>query len=213
MSIQFFTSLLAFAALVFFIAAFALRWGQVQRIPFPADRSRQKDSAMHGVLYAFTIGMAPWTKESARRHMVAYMRGVGFHIGVFVGLAGLVISPFLASLPSIIATLIAVVTGFGTLMGIGGGILRLAEHNLRSISTPDDHAAVWLVTLFLAMMTWAFVVPSYMPVMYVVAAVMLVYAPLGKIKHCIFFYFGRLLFGYHIGRRGIVRGLEASHGN
>lgn len=212
MNIETVTGVLALVALVFSVAMFGSRWAQMQRLPFAKDRSVPKDSASHGILYAFTLGMAPWAKESTRRHMIAYLRGIAFHAGIFAGLGVLLASPFFGSIPTIVLTLFAVVTGFGALMGVAGGLMRIAEHNLKAISTPDDHAAVWLVSLFLAAMTLALLSPAFLPAMYVVAAAMLVYAPLGKIKHCIYFYFGRLFYGLHIGRRGIVRGLEASHG-
>jgi hypothetical protein len=206
------TGVLALLALVFSIVMFGSRWTQMQRLPFTQDRSVPKDAAAHGILYAFTLGMMPWAKESTRLHRIAYLRGIAFHVGIFAGLAALLVSPWWGIVPSIVLGLFALVTGLGALMGIAGGMMRLAEHHLRAISTPDDHGAVWLVSLFLVATTLALFSPAFLPAMYLVAAVMLVYAPLGKIKHCIYFYFGRLFYGLHIGRRGIVRGLEASHG-
>ncbi len=212
MTLEIMTGGLALAALVFSIVVFGSRWSQMQHLPFPADKSRPKDSATRGILYAFSLGMMPWAKESTRLHMIAYLRGIAFHVGIFAGLAALLASPWFGSLPQIRVVLFALVTGVGALMGVAGGLMRVVEHNLKAISTPDDHAAVWLMTLFLAAVTLALLSPAFLPFMYVVSAVMLVYAPLGKIKHCIYFYFGRLFYGLHIGRRGIVRGLEASHG-
>jgi hypothetical protein len=212
MSIYMFTGVLALAALVFSLGAFGRRWTEIRRLPFPKDRSIPKDSALHGILYAFTLGMAPWAKESTRRHWVAYLRGIAFHVGIFAGLAALLASPWFTLIDPIIRTLFAIVTGFGAVLGAAGGIMRLVENNLKAISTPDDHLSVWLVSLFLAMMTAALMATGFVPAMWVVAAAMLVYAPLGKIRHCIYFYFGRLFYGLHIGRRGVVRGLEAGHG-
>ncbi len=212
MNIQLFSGTLALAALLFSVGAFATRWIQTQRLQFARDLSVPKDSVAHGILYAFTLGMAPWSKESTRLHMVAYLRGIAFHIGIFVGLAALLASPWFDAIPAVIRLMFALVTGLGAVMGVAGGIMRVAEHNLKAISTRDDHAAVWLVSLFLAAMTLALVSSAFLPAMYVVAAVMLVYAPISKIRHCIYFYFGRLFYGIHVGRRGIVRGLEAAHG-
>ncbi|MGB8646157.1 MAG: hypothetical protein WCF84_13035 [Anaerolineae bacterium] len=206
------TGVLALAALVFAVAAFGQRWMQMQRLPRPKDLSQPKGIANQGILYAFTLGMAPWAKESTRLHWVAYLRGIGFHVGVFAGLAALLVSPWLGLLDPMIRTLFAVIVGLGAILGFAGAVMRLTEHNLRAISTPDDHAAVWLVSLFLAVMTLALIQLDFVPLMWLTAAVMLVYAPLGKIRHCIFFYFGRLFYGLHIGRRGIVKGLEAAHG-
>ncbi len=221
MTIQLLTGVLALAALVFSAGVFASRWTTMQKLPFGKDLSRPKDTPTRGVLYAFTLGMAPWSKESTRLHMIAYLRGIAFHMGIFAGLAALLASPWFDAVPPILRILFAIVTAFGAAMGAAGGLMRLVEHNLKAISTPDDHAAVWLVTLFLVVMTAALLSTAYVPIMWLVAAAMLVYAPLGKIKHCIYFYFGRLFYGFHVGRRGVVRGLmahaiplrgEAAHG-
>ena len=221
MSTDTLTGVLALAALVFSVSVFASRWAQMQRLPFGKDLSTPKDSPTMGVVYALTLGMAPWAKESTRIHLIAYLRGIAFHIGIFAGLGALLVSPWFNSIPEIIRAPFAALTAFGALMGVAGGVMRLTEHNLKAISTPDDHAAVWLVTLFLATVPPALFSATFLPLMWIVGAAMLVYAPLGKIKHCIYFYFGRLFFGIHIGRRGVVRGLiahalplrgEASHG-
>ena len=209
MTIEILTGVLALAALVFSVSVFASRWAAMQRLPFAKDRSLPKDSPLGGVLYAFTLGMAPWTKESARIHIIAFLRGVAFHIGIFAGLAALLASPWFDMIPSLICLLFAIITGLGAVMGVAGGVMRIVEHNLKAISAPDDHASVWLVTLFLAAMTAALVSTAFVPAMWVVAAVMLVYAPLGKIRHCIYFYFGRLFYGLYVGRRGVLRGLMA----
>jgi hypothetical protein len=206
------TGVLACAALVFSVSVFALRWTSVRRLPFPKDYSIPKDSALHGILYAFTLGMMPWAKESTRRHWVAYLRGIAFHVGIFAGLAALLASPWFDLIPLPIRALFGLGTACGAVMGVAGGIMRLVEHDLKAISTRDDHAAVWLVSLFLAAMSIALIWTAFAPAMWIIAAAMLIYAPLGKIRHCIYFYFGRLFYGIHIGRRGIVRGLEASHG-
>ncbi|MBI3913398.1 MAG: hypothetical protein HY327_04330 [Chloroflexi bacterium] len=207
MNIQFITSIIALVALIFSIVVFASRWQAMQRLPFGKDRSIPKDSAWKGIMYAFTLGMMPWAKESTRIHMLAYLRGIGFHIGIFAGLAALIASPWFENIPFAIRALFAVLTGSGALMGAAGGVMRVAEKNLRGISTRDDHAAVWLVSLWLGAMAFALIAPAFLPAMYVVSAAMLVYAPLGKIRHCIYFYFARLFYGLHIGRRGVASGL------
>lgn len=208
MALQFVTATIAFAALVVSVGIFAARWGAMTKLPFlKNDRSEPKDSALKGILYAFTLGMAPWAKESTRIHAVAYTRGIVFHVGIFAGLAALIASPWLDAIPFVIRTLFAVFVGLGAIMGIAGGVMRVAEHNLRGISTRDDHAAVWLVSLWLAVTTLALIFSALTPAMYIVSASMLLYAPVSKIRHCIYFYFARLFYGLHIGRRGVVSGL------
>lgn len=222
MTLQSLTTLIAFGALILSLAIFASRWQAMTKLPFlKNDRSDPKDSAVKGILYAFTLGMAPWAKESTRIHAIAYTRGIVFHIGIFAGLAALIASPWFDAIPFAVRALFAILVGFSAIMGAAGGVMRIAEHNLRGISTPDDHAAVWLVSLWLGVMAIALVFVPLIPAMYIVSAVMLLYAPISKIRHCIYFYFARLFYGLHIGRRGVVSGLiehsipfraEMSHG-
>jgi hypothetical protein len=208
MSIYQLSAFVAFASLIFSIVIFALRWQAMTKLPFlKNDRSAPKDSALKGIVYAFTLGMAPWAKESTRIHRLAYMRGIAFHVGIFAGLAALIASPWFDAIPFVIRALFAAITGAGALMGAAGGVMRIAEENLRGISTRDDHAAVWLVSFWLAVTAIALIYNALAPVMFIVSAVMLVYAPVSKIRHCIYFYYARLFYGLHIGRRGVVSGL------
>ena len=39
---------------------------------------------------------------------------------------------------------------------------------------------------------------------YLVSAAMLIYLPLGKIRHCLYFFFSRTFFGKFFGRRGVL---------
>jgi nitrate reductase gamma subunit len=203
-TLTFLSQLLALFGLGFAVIALGFRWRGTQQRPLPSDRSPAKGSPRSGLLYAFTLGMAPWAKESTRRHMLSYLRGVAFHVGIFAGLAALVLSPWWVRLPEIVRGLLAVVTGCGAVFGALGEIARWAERNLRLLSTPDDHFAVILVSLFLAMTSLALLNPSWLVGMYLSAAVMLVYVPLGKIRHCIYFFFSRRFFGLFIGRRAVI---------
>ncbi|MCJ7708413.1 MAG: hypothetical protein MUO38_12445, partial [Anaerolineales bacterium] len=60
----FLTQLLALSGLGFAAIALALRWRGTQQRPFPRDLSPVKGSPWTGIVYAFTLGMAPWAKES-----------------------------------------------------------------------------------------------------------------------------------------------------
>lgn len=198
------TQILALVSLLFAIGAFALRWRATQQRPFAPDRAPAKGSPQRGVLYAFTLGMAPWAKESTRRHMLAYLRGIGFHIGIFAGLAALIASPWWTAFPMPLRWLFAAITALGALFGLIGEIMRRVEHHLRLISTADDHFSVLLVTLFLVATSAALLSSTWQPAMYLTSAAMLIYAPLGKIRHCIYFFFSRRFFGLFVGRRAVI---------
>jgi len=204
MSLELFSQILAGLALVFTILAFGRRLRSFNALTRPVDRSSPRGSPQVGVLYAFTLGMAPWAKESTRRHWMAYTRGVAFHLAIFLGLALFLASPWLGLFPGQWRAGLALATGLGTLFGLAGFAARFAERNLRALSTPDDYFAVLLVSLFLAAATAALLNLTLLPVFYFVSALILVYMPLGKIRHCIYYAYSRLFFGKFVGRRAVL---------
>jgi hypothetical protein len=68
---------------------------------------------------------------------------------------------------------------------------------------PDDHFAVWLTTCFIAVTALALVSERFMIPMYVVSGLTFIYVPLGKIRHCLYFFFSRIFFGKFFGRRAV----------
>ena len=196
--------LLSGLAFAFSIAAFAWRLRSFSMLNRPPDQAPARGRVGSGIVYAYTLGMAPWSKESTRRHWVSYMRGVAFHMGIFLGLAILLTSPWLGGLPALWSSLLGVGAGIGAIFGLMGYVARYFERNLKSLSTPDDYASVLLVSVFLASASlWLFYPPAF-PVFYLSAAVMLVYAPFSKIRHCIYFAYSRLFYGKVIGSRAIL---------
>jgi hypothetical protein len=195
--------LIALAALLAGLYGIYLRYAEIKRRVLPADKSLLKGNPQHGITYAFTIGMMPWAKESTRIHMIAYLRGIGFHIGIFAALGMLIISPFWGFLPSTLRILIACILFMGALLGAAGGVMRIAERNLRGLSLPDDHFAVWLTTIFIAVTAFGILNEALRIPMYIIAAITFVYVPLGKIRHCLYFFFSRMFFGKFFGRRAV----------
>lgn len=181
-----------------------LRWRRLARRPVPVDRTPAKGNPRRGVAYALTLGMAPWSKESTRLHAVAYLRGVGFHLAVFLGLAAVAASPWWPVVSGQVRLGVAVGLAAGAILGIAGSLMRLVEVHLRTISTPDDHFAVAWVTFFLTVTSLALWDSAFSVPMYLVTALMLAYIPLGKIRHCLYFFFSRVFFGRFVGRRGVL---------
>jgi hypothetical protein len=191
-------------ALAFSLLAFGRLLWIFSRLPRPQDRSAPKGSAQAGILYAFTLGMAPWAKESTRLHSRAYLRGVAFHLGIFLGLVVFLASPWLEGQPSSAKALLALGAGLGAFFGLAGFIFRLAEPNLKAISTPDDYFTVLVVSLFLACEALWLAGLLALPVFYGMAVVMLVYGPFSKIRHCLYFAASRLFFGKFVGSRAVL---------
>jgi len=208
-----FSKTIALISLLFFFAGILYHYFVTRKLKLPPDFARPKGSWKVGVLYSFTFGMMPWAKESTRKHWLAYLRGVAFHIGIFTGLFTLALSFFINQFNETVNLIFALIVGFGALMGFAGIVMRIVERNLREISTLDDFISVALVSISLAFIALALIEPAFKIPMYLVSAIMLFYAPLGKVRHCLYFFFSRFFFGLHLGKRGIVhRFTEVSYG-
>src|SRR5512136_456161 len=109
MNVVLLTQLIALLGVAVAVVGLVLRWRDTSRRAWPVDRAPAKGNVGRGVAYSFTWGMMPWAKESTRQHAVAYLRGVGFHIGIFMGLAALVLSPLWSLLPTVARLVLAVI--------------------------------------------------------------------------------------------------------
>lgn len=176
----------------------------LQARPYRPDVAPAKGSAARGVRYAFTEGMAPWAKESTRRHPVAYLRGIAFHGGVFLAIALLPAGPWLHATPAAVRVSTAVALGASAVLAASGLALRLHEPGLRRLSTPDDYASLVLVSALLAAGTAAAVARVALPAYWAAAGLTLAYAPFGKIRHSVYFFYSRTFFGAFFGGRGVL---------
>lgn len=175
-----------------------------QRSPFRSDIAPARGSASRGVLYAFTSGMAPWAKESARIHWVAYIRGIIFHLGIFLGLALLIASPWLTQIPTQARLSIAAILEIGAILGLAGFWIRWHEPALRQLSTPDDYASLTLATLLLACGGIAAALIEFLPVFWIISGITLAYTPFSKLRHFVYFFYARIYFGLVFGHRGLL---------
>ena len=198
------TRLIAIAGLGLCVIGLALRIRDIMNRPFKHDLSRGRGDVRSGILYAFTLGMAPWEKESTHRHWMAYFRGIFYHLGIFMAFAVLFASPWLSFIPDPLIWLALLVTAVGAVFGFAGIVMRLAEEDTRVLSLPDDYFSVFLAALFVALAFVSLLWPSALPVFYVVTAVMLVYIPFSKIRHCVYFFYSKFFFGLSFGRRGVI---------
>jgi hypothetical protein len=198
------TRIIAIAGFGIGLLGILLRLRDIMNRPFKKDFARQRGSPIRGVLFAFTLGMAPWEKESTRIHWIAYLRGIFFHIGIFTAFAVLPASPWLSLLPDLLIWVVVAVTGIGALFGFAGIIMRLSGPNERLLSLPDDYASVFLTSLFTALASVALIWPAALPVFYVIAGIMMAYIPISKIRHCVYFFYSKFFFGFGFGRRGVI---------
>ncbi len=206
------TRLIASLSLIFSITLILLRLISFLKKQRVEDYSVPKGSSLKGIIYAFTLGMAPWAKESTRKHWILYLRGILFHTGIFSALLIFLLRILSNSIPEVILFPLTLFSGIGTLMGLAGIFLRLMEKNLREMSNIDDHISLWIVSIFLLLVTTSSFLPQAIPYMFIFSSLMLLYIPSSKIRHFLYFFFSRIFFGNHIGKRGIVEKLEVIHG-
>jgi hypothetical protein len=172
--------------------------------PGACDPSPGKGSAKLGVLYAFTLGMLPWKKESARMHPLVYLRGIGFHIGIFAAILVLTLSIFNITSHYLLSLVLIVLMWLGVVSGLAAIVSRAADPMLRGISNADDYISPALITLF--MLAGALSVMGLLATVYfyITTSVLCLYLPWSKVRHCVYFFFSRGKIGAMMGHRGLL---------
>jgi nitrate reductase gamma subunit len=156
-----------------------------------------------GIVYAIGKGMMPWEKESAKNHLLSYMGGILYHVGVFVAFLYLLAVIAAIDLPKPVVLIVRA----GVLVGFAAGVVlllkRIFSPHMRALSCPDDAAANIIVDVFIISVYFHTLFPEITPYFYLGAIIMFLYIPFGKIRHCFFFFYVRILFGMFYGRRGV----------
>jgi nitrate reductase gamma subunit len=164
--------------------------------------ARPAGDPAQGVRYAFTWAMAPWAKESVRMNLLSYLAGMAFHAGVGSGLVLLVLDLLGVALPTALLPAVRALTLAGAAGGFGLFMKRLFVPRLRGLSVLDDYLSNLLTSLFVLLaFDWTFR-PELEALWLGEAVVLLAYLPLGKIRHCLFFFPTRYHLGAFFGRRG-----------
>jgi len=189
---------------VIFVAGVIAILVTAQRRPYNAELAPIKGLPSQGVLWAFTLGLAPWAKESVRIHWIAYVRGVIFHLVIFLCVAYLMATPWLAQIPEPLRLSLAVLFGIGALLVLAGFWIRIADPIMKLLSTPDDYFALVLTTLFLASAALSAYIMEYLPAFWTISGITLAYAPFGKLRHFIYFFYARVFLGLTFGRRSVL---------
>lgn len=198
------TRIIAIIGLALGLLGVLLRLRDIMNRPFKRDLARERGNPARGILFAFTLGMAPWEKESTRTHWVAYLRGIFFHVGIFTAFGVLLASPWLDRLPVWVVWPALAVTGVGALFGFAGILMRWLGPNERLLSLPDDYASVFLSSLFIALACATLAYHPVLPFFYLQTGLVAVYIPFGKIRHCVYFFYSKFFFGIGYGRRGVL---------
>jgi hypothetical protein len=198
-----FASLALATALVISVTAFLAQRLTARFAAVPKAIAPARGSAGAGVLYAFTRAFAPHAKESAALHLPSYVAGIGYHLGIFAALVRLLASLMPVAVPPAANVTLTVILGVGLVCGLALLGKRTLDGGLRKISVPDDFLANLLVDVTLAAGLAASLNHELMPWFQLTGAVLLLYAPLGKLRHVVFLLASRQWSGAYFGRRGV----------
>lgn len=165
------------------------------------DHSRQSGNPARGVAYGFTVAMTPARKESVSRHPIEFAVGVLMHVGIAICLAGLALLVTRPATGAHFLALLRPIVGASLLAGIYLLARRATSPELRVMSVPDDYVAIvatcGLLTLALVASLYRRGEPAYLAY----GAVLLMYLPLGKLRHAVFFFAARGDLWRRLGRR------------
>lgn len=168
-------------------------------------------SPRRGILYAFGPALLPWAKESVRNHLPSYALGILLHLGVAAAALGLALSLLRTEPAPALRWGLGFPAAAGALASLGLFAKRIFHKPLHALSTADDYLSNALVTLFLGLGAGRALDPSYEPWFLGAAALMLFHLPVGKLRHCLFFFLSRAGFGAFFGRRGVFPPRKGDH--
>jgi len=158
---------------------------------------------MPSVIYSITGAMSPVKKETAYLHLPTYTAGLVYHLGTFLAIAVFILLLTGMALQAGAAYFLAGVLVISGLCGTGILVKRMAQKKLRELSNPDDYISNLLVTGF-HFISAATVMQLATPRIYfIVASLLLLYMPLGKLRHTVYFFAARYHLGYFFGWRGV----------
>jgi hypothetical protein len=194
--------ILTMAAAVFCLNALTVLVMRTHALGKKEYFSAARGKAAAGVVYAFGRGMLPWEKESAGKHMFTFIGGIFYHTAIFLALLYLLWIIILPVRPNPLWAF-RLFLAIGAAAGFALLIKRAAKPHLRRLSCPDDFFANLFVDLFLLLALLHTFYPALEPLLLFAAILLFFYIPLGKIRHCFFFFYTRILFGVFFGRRGV----------
>ncbi|MFN2235271.1 MAG: hypothetical protein ACK2U1_13675 [Anaerolineales bacterium] len=209
-----------YAALLIFVGGMVYRLVNVIGLGWSKDRIPTKGSKAAGVVKSFFKAILiwpfiPWVKNTFKRNPLIYIGGGLFHLGLFVviflGTPHMLVWKSLLkfgwpTLPLPIVDWLAVAGIVGMLILL---INRLIHPVLKLISGPAEYLA-WLM-VFIPMVT-GYMMTHHLWFQYEVlfslhmlaVDMLLIWIPLSRISHFMFYFFARVIHGQEFGKRGVA---------
>ncbi len=169
----------------------------------PPEYARRAGHIGKAVKYSFTGAMSPKVKESAYMHIPTYVAGIIYHLGTFLAIFVFFLVLFNIWLQSWVMWTAVVMLVAAGLCGVGILIKRMSKHELRTLSSPDDYISNILVTVFQLITAMAMIDIAFVPAYFILVSLLMLYFPVGKLKHAVYFFAARYHLGYFYGWRGV----------
>jgi nitrate reductase gamma subunit len=185
------------------LAASSFHFFRLLRMGKPTDYSFPSGNIASSIRYSFTGAMNPFKKESAYLHFPTYISGIIYHLGTFLSIGLFFLLWTDLNIPDVLTFSFASFLLISFSCGMGILIKRLMTKGLRDLSDPDDYISNLLVTLFHIMTGIVLLWDKYLPVYFILATLLMMYFPFGKLKHAIYFFAARYHLGFFYGWRGI----------
>ncbi|MBN1338204.1 MAG: hypothetical protein JXA03_02710 [Bacteroidales bacterium] len=169
----------------------------------PVDYSQKRGNTGAAIRYSMTRAMSPARKESAYLHLPTYTAGIIYHLGTFIAIPVFVLSVFNVPIPLSFAV---PVSWFLVISGVCGAAIfvkRGVKKDLRYLSNPDDFISNFLVSAVHFTTALYLYSQGYDALYFISVSVLLLYMPLGKLRHAVYFFAARYHLGFFYGWRGV----------
>jgi hypothetical protein len=174
-----------------------LAWGGGRR-----DFSRSAGTPARGLVYNFTAAMLPSHKETVSLHPGKFAIGVTMHLGVIIALACVLLLLVWPATGLRILTIGRPLLWVSLLAGLYLLGRRILSREMRAISVPDDFLAILASCGLLAFASLPRIDADHQTGFLFYSALLLIYLPLGKLRHAVFFFVARGDYGRRLGYRG-----------
>ena len=169
----------------------------------PDDYAEALGKPGPAIKYSLTTAMSPKKKETAYLHLPTYTAGILYHIGTFLGFTCLILLFLNIELKNLMIYISSVIIGISGICGFLIFLKRILSSKMRSLSNPDDYISNILVTGFQLLIVLVLLTDGFYPVLFIFTTILLLYIPVGKLRHFIYFFSSRVHLGVFFGRRGV----------
>jgi len=193
----------AIASLIICAGSLLFHLIRLIKLGSPKDLSSPKGNPRSAMAYAFSGSMSPAKKESAFLHLPTYTAGIFYHLGTLLSIFIFLMLLLNFKFEGWITWAFSVCLIISGISGLGILVKRIVKPQMRTLSNVDDYISNLLVTIFHFITVSAILNSAMLPVYFVLASLLLLYIPVGKLKHTLYFFAARYQLGFFYGWRGV----------